>query len=155
METAFVQQENLFFQQLGEYGCMVLSTSLHDEVTSRMMSFIIYDGKFYFQTDKRFRKYAQLKGNSRVSLCRDNMAVEGICSEMGKPCDFPAFCELYQKYFSASYRRYTGMEEERLFVVTPARLEKWIYEGNQPYMEILDFQSQTYEKVQYVCQLEE
>ena len=155
METAFVQQENLFFQQLGEHGCMVLSTSLHDEVTSRMMSFIIYDGKFYFQTDKRFRKYAQLKGNSRVSLCRDNMAVEGICSEMGKPCDFPAFCELYQKYFSASYRRYTGMEEERLFVVTPARLEQWIYEGNQPYMEILDFQSQTYEKVQYVCQLEE
>lgn len=154
METAFAQQKNLFFRQLGEHGCMVLSTSLHDEVTSRMMSFIIQDGKFYFQTDKRFRKYAQLKGNSRVSLCRDNMAMEGICSEMGKPSDFPAFCELYQKYFSASYRRYTDMEEERLFVVTPVRLEKWIYEDNQPYMEILDFQSRTYEKVRYVCQSE-
>lgn len=41
---------------------MVLSTSLHDEVTSRMMSFIIQDEKFYFQTDNRFRKYAQLRG---------------------------------------------------------------------------------------------
>ena len=41
-----------------------------------------------------------------------------------------------------------------MFVVTPAQLEKWIYEGNQPYMEILDFQFQTYEKVRYVCQLE-
>ena len=153
--TTFAQERKLFFQQLGEHGCMVLSTSLHDDVTSRMMSFIIQGGKFYFQTDKRFRKYAQLKENRRVSLCRDNMAVEGICSEMGKPSDFPAFCKLYQKYFSTSYQRYTGMEEERLFVVTPARLEKWIYEGNQPYMEILDFQSQTYEKVQYVCQLEE
>lgn len=154
MKTAFAQQKNLFFRQLGEHGCMVLSTSLHDDVTSRMMSFIIQDGKFYFQTDKRFRKYTQLKGNSRVSLCRDNMAVEGICSEIGKPSDFPAFCELYQKYFSASYQRYTGMEEERLFVVIPARLEKWIYEDNQPYMEILDFQSQTYEKVRYICRLE-
>ena len=155
METAFAQQKNLFFRQLGEHGCMVLSTSLYDEVTSRMMSFIIQNGKFYFQTDKRFRKYAQLKGNNRVSLCRYNMAMEGICSEIGRPSDFPVFCKLYEKYFSASYRRYTGMEEERLFVVIPVRLEKWIYEDNQPYMEILDFQSQTYEKVRYICRLEE
>lgn len=134
---------------------MVLSTSLHDEVTSRMMSFIIQDEKFYFQTDNRFRKHAQLRGNSRVSLCRDNMAVEGICSEIGKPSDFPVFCKLYQKYFPASYQRYTGMKEERLFVVTPMRLEKWIYEDKQPYMEILDFQFQTYEKMKYDCEIEE
>lgn len=47
------------------------------------------------------------------------------------------------------------MKEERLFVVTPVRLEKWIYEDNQPYMEILDFQSQTYEKMKYDCEIEE
>ena len=131
---------------------MVLSTSLHDEVTSRMMSFIIQDEKFYFQTDKRFRKHSQLKGNSRVSLCRDNMAVEGICSEIGKPSDFPV-----QRVsdFHHLPDRLAGMKEERLFVVTPMRLEKWIYEDKQPYMEILDFQFQTYEKMKYDCEIEE
>lgn len=47
------------------------------------------------------------------------------------------------------------MKEERLFVVTPMRLEKWIYEDKQPYMEILDFQFQTYEKMKYDCEIEE
>lgn len=64
---------------------MVLSTSYQDKVTSRMMSVIIFDGEFYFQTDKNFRKYNQIKNNPNVLLCCDNISVEGICTELGKP----------------------------------------------------------------------
>ena len=59
METEFEKQQALFWQQVGEHGCMVLSTSLHDEVTSRMMSFLLLEGELWFQTDRRVQKYRQ------------------------------------------------------------------------------------------------
>ncbi len=43
-----------------------------------MMSIIIDGGKFYFQTDKDFRKYEQIKGNPHVALCIDNLSIEPI-----------------------------------------------------------------------------
>ena len=42
------------------FGCgkkMVLSTLQSDKVSSRMMSVVLINGIFYFQTDKTFRKY--------------------------------------------------------------------------------------------------
>lgn len=40
-----------FWQEFGTCKKMVLSTSLNDKVTSRMMSIVVMDGKLYFQTD--------------------------------------------------------------------------------------------------------
>ena len=43
-----------------EFGCgkkMVLSTLQSNKVASRMMSVVLLNGIFYFQTDKTFRKY--------------------------------------------------------------------------------------------------
>lgn len=57
---------------------MVLSTSLNDVVTSRMMSVVLINKKIYFQTDRTFRKYRQLKENPRVSLCVDNMQIDRV-----------------------------------------------------------------------------
>lgn len=37
------------------------------------------------------RKYKQLKGNSNVSLCIDNIQSEGDCEEMGIPLENIAF----------------------------------------------------------------
>lgn len=153
METEFEKQQALFWQQVGEHGCMVLSTSLHDEVTSRMMSFLLLEGELWFQTDRRFQKYRQLRENPRVSLCRDNMTIHGLCREVGRPSDNPAFCEKYRQFLSRSYRLYTGLEEERLFAITPVKAKKWMYdEDGQPYVETLDFRQGVYEKEAYSCQ---
>ena len=73
-----------FFQEFGSGRHMVLSTSLHDHVTSRMMSVIQMDGLFWFQTDRHFRKYRQLAENPRVALCADNIQIEGLCREAGR-----------------------------------------------------------------------
>ena len=133
-----------FYETLGGSKKMVLSTSFHDEVTSRMMSVVVIGQKIYFQTDRAFRKYEQLKKNPRVSLCADNLQIEGYCEEAGTPLDNTEFCEAYKKYFPGSYARYSALKNERLFAVTPTFVEKWLYIDGVPYIETLDIADQRY-----------
>lgn len=114
-----------FWMDLGESRTRALSTSLHDLVTSRMMSIVVLEGRLFFQTDRTFRKYEQIKGNAHVALCADNFQIEGECKEVGRPVENPDFCRAYEKYFHSSFQRYSGLENERLFAVTPTFIERW------------------------------
>lgn len=147
---SFKEQCTLLFKQLGEYHNMVLSTSTENHVTSRMMSVVIINGLFYFQTDKNFRKYKQLEKNNKAALCMDNFQIEGICKEIGKPLDCPHFCEFFKKYYLGSYEKYSSLENERLFILESQYIKKWIYEDGEPYEEIYDFIQKVYEKKLYV-----
>lgn len=149
--NSFELKKDEIFSNFGYSKNMVLSTSYRDKVTSRMMSVIIFDGEFYFQTDKNFRKYNQIKNNPIVSLCCDNISVEGICTELGKPLDNNRFIKLYEKYYNYSYQQYSSLQNERLFKVTPLYIQIWIYENAKPYIEILDFKSNEYRKTLYEC----
>lgn len=142
----FDKKCRVLFEQLGEGRKMVLSTALHDHVTSRMMSIIVYNGRFYFQTDRTFRKYEQLQKNPRAALCADNFQIEGICKEIGSPAENPFFCRLYEKNFPASYKMYSLLPNERLFELEPQFAKKWIYEDGRPYEETFDFKGKTYGK---------
>ena len=146
----FDVQCGTLFREIGECRKMVLSTSAEDCVTSRMMSIVVFDGKFYFQTDKTFRKFEQLKKNPRAALCFDNYQIEGGCAELGHPSKQLEFCCLYEKHFPGSFKRYTPLTNERVFVLDPACVKKWIYEDGEPYEEIYDFVHRTYEKRKYV-----
>ena len=139
------------FTNFGESKNMVLSSSYQDKVTSRMMSVIIFDGEIYFQTDKNFRKYSQIKNNPNVSLCCDNISVEGVCTEIGKPLDNNEFIKLYKKHYNYSFQQYSSLNNERLFKVTPTYIQMWTYENSKPYIEILDFISKEYSKTFYEC----
>lgn len=139
-----------FFEHMGNHKTMVLSTSLNDKVTSRMMSIIIIHGKFYFQTDNTFRKYKQIQGNPHVALCTDNIQIEGVCREVGRPQDNSEFCKLYREYFSVSYELYSGLENERLFEISPTFIQKWIYDNGKPFVEAFDFENKTYSKWEYI-----
>lgn len=145
----FEQETDRLFEALKEYGNMVLSTSLHDRITSRMMSVVVKDQAFYFQTDRTFRKYAQLIQNPSAALCMDNIQVEGTCEEIGSPKDHEFFCEVFRMHFSSSYERYTHLEDERLFIVRPCYIQKWIYEEGKPMVERFDFDCKRYEKEAY------
>lgn len=146
---AFKSECGNLFAQLGEYRKMVLSTSFQDHVTSRMMSVIIEGGNFYFQTDRNFRKYAQLKQNPNAALCIDNFQIEGVCEEIGTPVENETFCRLYKQYFPGSYQKYSLLSNEKLFVLRPVYIKKWIYDDGKPYEEIFDFKKRTYEKIAY------
>lgn len=138
-----------FFAEFGESRKMVLSTSAEDIVTSRTMSIIAFQEQFYFQTDKTFRKYSQLIQNPRVALCIDNIQIEGRCKEAGRPLEHAEFARLYQTHFLSSYTRYTSLENERLFIVTPTRIERWLYMDNVPYLEVLDIGNRQYSLERY------
>ena len=149
--NSFELKKEEIFSNFGYSKNMVLSTSYQDKVTSRMMSVIIFDGEFYFQTDKNFMKYNQIKNNPNVSLCCDNISIEGICTELGKSFDNNRFIKLYEKYYNYSYQQYSSLQNERLFKVTPLYIQIWIYENAKPYIEILDFKSNEYRKTLYEC----
>ena len=83
---------------------MVLSTSENDIVSSRMMSVILMDGTFYFQTDCTFRKYRQISSNRNVALCIDNIQIEGICEELGHRPDNEDFCRQFVVGRYTTYR---------------------------------------------------
>ena len=93
MDKVFFEKLHELFLEFGLGKKMVLSTCVNHQVSSRMMSLVLLDGKFYFQTDLNLRKYQQLKSNPNVALCIDNLQIEGICEEIGHPLDNTAFCK--------------------------------------------------------------
>ena len=147
----FDEQCQALFRDIGEHKKMVLSTSFEGCVTSRMMSVVIFDDIFYFQTDMTFRKYAQLKKNEKAALCIDNLQIEGLCRELGHPACNPTFSSLYEKHFPSAFKRYTYLANERLFSFKPTYIKRWIYEEGEPYEEIFDFTHRLYEKRKYIA----
>lgn len=145
----FCEAYSKFWEELGTNRIMVLSTSLNDIVTSRPMSILILDGELYFQTDRTFRKYAQLMGNPSVALSAANIQIEGQCKEIGVPRDNLNFWNAYKEHFTNSFHRYSSLENERLFVVTPTFIERWTYIDNIPYMETFDIPNHKYILKQY------
>ncbi|MEA4861526.1 MAG: hypothetical protein VB127_13650 [Sphaerochaeta sp.] len=71
---AYQDQHAKVYQKLGKAKQMVLATSFEGRTTARTMSCVVLDGCFYFQTDKTFLKYGQMKGNpqwlSALTTCR-------------------------------------------------------------------------------------
>lgn len=145
----FSELYSQFLLEFGKGKTMVLSTSYNDKVTSRMMSIILINNKFYFQTDWTLRKYDQIINNPNIALCIDNIQIEGLCKEVGRPIDDTDFCDTYRECFKSSYERYTTLENERLFEITPLRIERWRYMEGNPYIELFDVESKVYSLTPY------
>ena len=148
--SLFDDKYNAFLIEFGHERKMVLSTSENNRVSSRMMSVIRIDGSFYFQTDTTMRKYRQIKSNRNVALCIDNIQIEGVCEEEGHPLDNGQFCNLYQKCFQGSFDAYSSLKNERLFVIKPVFLERWIYSNGVPYIETFDVENREYNYRKYI-----
>ena len=142
--SLFIDKYNTFLTEFGQGRKMVLSTSENNKVSSRMMSVVQINGEFYFQTDVTMKKYHQLKANKNVALCIDNIQIEGVCEEKGHPLDNDKFCSIFQKSFKGSFDAYTSLKNERLFIVKPLFVERWIYNDGIPYIEIFDIENKQY-----------
>ncbi len=147
--NAFTTAYQNFLSDFGKGRTMVLSTSAENLVTSRMMSVVLIDGLFCFQTDCTFRKYRQLIQNPHAALCIDNIQIEGICEELGHPLDHAAFCTRFAECFKGSFDAYTALQNERLFALKPARVERWVYREGVPYIETFDVRSEVHEIQEY------
>ena len=120
------------FQGIGEAKKAVLATSSNNRVTSRTMSFVIYENKFYCQTDKKFLKVEQILDNPKVSICIDNIQIEGIAQIIGKPLEHNIFVTLFKKYFKNSYENYSFLENEILLEMNPIFITVWNYKESIP-----------------------
>ncbi len=146
MENIFSEKTVKLWKKIGTHGVMILSTCAENRVTSRPMSVIVYNEKFYCQTDETFLKYKQISINSNAALCLKNYSIEGKCRVMGSPIDESNrfFIQLYKKYFPMSYKAYSALPTERLLEIVPALIYSWKYELTKPFMEYFDFDNQTY-----------
>lgn len=138
------------FRQLGVSNTMVLATSLNNRVSARMMSFIMKDGKFYFQTDTAFHKYEDILGNANVALCKDNIQIEGNCKEIGKPMEIEWFKEMYSTYHSSSFQAYSSLENTRVFEITPVFIQRWNYVDGNPFIEKYELKEERLEIIDYL-----
>ena len=145
----FSEKYSDLMDQFGISKKMVLSTAENNIVSSRMMSVIQINGKLYFQTDKTFRKYRQIVQNPNVSLCIDNIQIEGRCKEIGRPLENNEFLQKFQRCFPDSYKRYSLLENEVLFEMTPTYIERWVYIDSVPFIEIYDVSNEEYRLDEY------
>lgn len=145
----FSEKYSDLMDQFGISKKMVLSTAENNIVSSRMMSVIQINGKLYFQTDKTFRKYRQIVQNPDVSLCIDNIQIEGRCKEIGRPLENNEFLQKFQRCFPDSYKRYSLLENEVLFEMTPTYIERWVYIDSVPFIEIYDVSNEEYRLDEY------
>ena len=138
------------FRTIGKVRKMVLSTSFDNRVTSRMMSFVIFDNKFYCQTDKTFLKYQQIKSNPNVALCIDNIQVEGIAKNIGKPLENKKFINLFKQYYKTSYEIYSFLENEILLEIEPTFIGVWTYKDFIPVREFYNLETKEIKEESYL-----
>lgn len=137
----FPRESEAIFQTVGVSKIMTLSTTDGERVSSRNMSFIIHDGKFYFQTAREFRKSRDIEKNKHVALCVDNLQIEGVVTGSYTLYDTEAasFKKLYQEYHGKSYAAYSKLMGNRVFEITPETAQLYCYRDADVLIKNIDF----------------
>ncbi len=153
-ELSYNDLENEIYNIIGEKAFLVLSTSYKDRVTSRTMSFILIDKKFYFQTDNSFLKFEQIKNNPNVSLCMDNIQIEGVAKILGHPFQEKnkEFLKHYKNSFLSSFNNYSSLDREVVISIDPIFITLWKYEENKPLRDFLDVKNKNAYREYYLQQ---
>lgn len=87
IELNYNDVKNEFLKCLSKQENIVLSTCSKNKVTSRMMCFANDGFVIYLLTGKRSNKCKQIEENENVSLCIDNIQIEGKARIIGNPME--------------------------------------------------------------------
>lgn len=139
VDINFNRMKEEIIHQLGESKIMVLATASNNRVTARSVSCVFDELRILFQTDSIFTKAKQIKENPYVALCYDNIQIEGMAFLKGHPCDESnrAFIDKYKKYYTSSFKLYSGIKTEVVIEVQPSIITLWKYEYGKPFQDIL------------------
>ncbi len=143
---SFDEKLSALWKKIGTHGIMTLSTCSANRVTSRSMSMVVTDGRFYCQTDQTYLKYRQISENPNVAVCHKNFSIEGTCKCIGKPLENDFFIDPFKKYFYGSYKAYSDLQNEVLLEIVPTLIYSWNYKLTKPYMEYFDFVNLIYRR---------
>ena len=144
---SFHEKLPVLWKKIGTHGIMTLSTCSANRVTSRPMSMVVINGRFYCQTDQTYLKYRQISENPNVAVCHKNFSIEGICQCIGKHLENDFFIEVFKKYFYGSYKVYSDLQNELLLEIVPTLIYSWNYKLAKPYMEYWDLKNFSYRKL--------
>lgn len=134
------------FEKIGENVLLPLATNDGEgNVSVRTVSAIIINQKIYFQTDVKMKKAKDIASNHCVAVCIEGIQMQGECVEIGRVSDNPFFEELYMHYYPGAYEKYSNLEDERVFEITPKYIKCWSYIENKPVYEIYDVDKCLYE----------
>ena len=124
---------------LGDNRHMVLATSLHDCVTARTIDYVSSGLDIIFLSWDHHVKIAQIKGNAKVALCRDNVQVEGVAEILGNPFDDEnrEYAELYREKLPVLFDVFAG-KPGMVFVKVSPTLFKTFISGRNRRIEYLD-----------------
>lgn len=119
---------------------IVLSTCVENKVTSRTMSYIYMDQCFYFLTHDKSMKFKQIQKNSQVSLCLNNIQIEGHTEIKGHP--FIESNKIISESFTESYndffKRFAHMKNAVFVEVKINDIKIWKLEDKKDYFYCLD-----------------
>lgn len=139
MEIAYETLKQEIEETLDNNGVWVLSTSLHDVVTSRPMSVVHIGLDVYFQTNACYVKYEQMRENPHVALSCQNVSMEGMALDIGN-WDVPENAQvmaLYMAKHPGSFKAYGALDGQRVYKVVPTKIKLWKYADGRPFREVL------------------
>ena len=96
-------------------------------------------------------KAIHMKQTPEVSVCFQHIQIQGICDELKHPLheQSKAFFRAFADNYPNAASRYSHMDNERVYRITPTKIETWRYIDGAPYQEIFDMESGVYQMTQY------
>ena len=142
---------NRLFERIGESSKMVLATSVDQIVSARTVSVLVFNGNFYFQTDRFMEKAKEIVANPNVALCFNEVEIKGLCHDIGNPNrnENKFFIERYKECFPSAYAKYTHLSNETIFEVKPILAKIWRYVDGYQRIEYIDFLKKDYRYEHY------
>ncbi len=141
----FMQAVNNMMKKINSGNKMVLATRSDDGVAARTVSIVAHENAFYFQTGIDMAKAKEIEECSNVALCFKDIEIKGSCVQIGKPTDENNkwFVEAFIELYPSAYEKYSHLEQERVYKITPKQIKIWEYQGDLPGIQVIDFDSQS------------
>jgi general stress protein 26 len=134
-----IKEEKVRF--LEQNNRIVLATSQKNRVTARTVLYASEGLTTIFYTLTSLRKFAQIKANSKVALCLNNISIEGTAEMVGNQQEeeYKRLVEIYKKKVPAFEWWSAHYPELSVFVkVTPTLIKSYVYKDKKPALECLD-----------------
>ncbi|NHJ86947.1 MAG: hypothetical protein FK734_15905, partial [Asgard group archaeon] len=140
-ELNFEEVKKEIIDILNESKQIVLSTSLNDRVTSRVMDFANDDLIIYFMSWDHNKKIKQITGNPQVALCLNNIQIEAKAEILGRLNEEKNSCflDFHRRKFSEVYvKTFTNIPSIVLVRLTPIVITKFDNIDNRFHFTKLD-----------------
>jgi hypothetical protein len=125
---------------LNENNYISLATALNNRVKARVVDYVNLDLTIGFITWTHTEKMDHLKDNPAVSLCINNLQIEGKALVSGHPGlpENRAFGESFQKRNPNPYKNFIAMEDVTTIMVPPSLMILMTYADKHLYSDHLD-----------------